>query len=60
VTRNSPWVHALSAAVTKLGEVSEVIAWSALPWKWIGLAGLAFLLGWALVIIAVGLVGGMR
>jgi hypothetical protein len=53
-------VHALSAAVTKLGEVSEVIAWSALPWKWIGLAGLAFLLGWALVIIAVGLVGGVR
>jgi hypothetical protein len=54
------WAYAMSAAATKLGQISDFIAWSALPWKWIGLGGLAFLLGWALLIIVVGLMGGTR
>jgi hypothetical protein len=55
------WAYAMSAAATKLGQISDLIAWSALPWKWIGLAGLAFLFGWALLIIVVfGFIGGAR
>jgi hypothetical protein len=60
VSRDRAWIYAFSAAATKLGQLSEVIAWSALPWKWIGVAGLAFLLGWALLIIVVGLIGWTR
>jgi hypothetical protein len=54
------WASAMSEAANKLGHVGELIHWSALPWKWIGLSGLAFLLAWALLIIVTGLLGGAR
>jgi len=55
---DQPWASAVSASVTKLGQVWELIEWGGLPWKWLGLIGLGFLVAWILLLIVVGLSAG--